>query len=137
MPVGRRMHRNNGRNTQSPCRMVSGRRNADDSIQTVNQGNGVLVIVRLGSPWEVMNREALGVPFFVFQRDEVCIDRLKDWSPILKLDVPAEPSMRPWRSSSPCNPDLRTLADRSQQGRPLEAFSRVRDEVRGAGEVLL
>lgn len=131
------MHRNNGRNTQSPCRMVSSRRDTDDSIQTVNQGDGVLIVICLGSPWEVMNREALGVPFFVFQRDEVCINGLEDGPPVLKLDVPAEPAMRPWRSSSPRNPDLRTLADRPQQGRPLEAFSRVRDKVRGAGEVLL
>lgn len=131
------MHRNNGRNTQRPCRMVGRRRDTDDSIQTVNEGDGVLVDVCLGSPWEVMNREAFGVPFLVFQRNEVCIDGLKDWSPVLKLDVPAEPAMRPRRSSSPRNPDLRTLADRPQQGRPLEAFSRVRDKVRGAGEVFL
>ena len=73
MPVGRRMHRNNGRNPQCPGGMVSRRRHADYRIQTINQGNRVLIVVCLGSPREVMNREALGVSLFIFQADEVRI----------------------------------------------------------------
>ena len=74
VPVRCRVHRDNRRNPQSPRGVVSSRRNTHHRIQAVNQGDGVLVIFGLSSPWEYVQRVIPDVRVFIFQRNKIGIE---------------------------------------------------------------